>query len=492
MQYLVDSSQMKEIDHYTIEKMGISSLVLMERASLAVVEELEKSFCIRKTLILCGSGNNGGDGMAIARILYGKGYDVAIYLTGKKESFTKETETQWNICKNYGVPVVNNLNFNEYTTIVDAVFGVGLSRDIQGAYQELIEKVNTSGIPVLSVDMPSGVHGSTGKILGVGIRAKKTVTFAYGKLGLYMEPGASYAGDVIVKDIGIYNKKEKLIQLVDENVLQELPFRNPLGNKGTFGKVLLVAGSTNMCGAAYFAGKGALLSGAGMVKIFTERKNRTILQQQLPEALLTTYHSYDSKKSIKKKLMQDLEWANVVAVGPGLGQSDLAEEMVHILLEESSDKPMLLDADGLNILSKKMELLKQVQKPVILTPHMGEMARLCDCTIEKIKENPLQTVQSFLEKYSVTLVMKDAHTWIGTKDGIYLYKNDNSGMATAGSGDVLTGITAGLMASGVPVEKAGTLAVYIHGKAGECARNHKGERSMIASDILEGIWEVLS
>ncbi len=492
MKYLVDSSQMKEIDRYTIEEMGIPSLVLMERASLAVVEELKKSFCMKKILILCGVGNNGGDGMAVARILHGKGYDVAIYLTGKKESFTKEARTQWDICENYGVPVVNNLNFNEYTTIVDAVFGVGLSREIQGSYQELIEKVNTSGIPVLAVDVPSGIHGSTGKILGVGIRAKKTVTFAYGKLGLYLEPGASYAGDVIVKDIGIYNKKEKLIQLVDEDVLKNLPFRNPLGNKGTFGKVLLVAGSTNMCGAAYFAGKAALLSGAGMVKIFTERKNRSILQQQLPEALLTTYHSYDSKKSVKKKLLQDLKWADVVAVGPGLGQSDLAEEMVPTVLEEHSDKPVILDADGLNILSRQIELLKQVQKPVILTPHMGEMARLCDCTIEELKENPLQVVQSFLEKYPVTLVMKDAHTWIGTKENIYLHRNGNSGMATAGSGDVLTGITAGLTASGVPAEKAGALAVYLHGKAGECARNHKGERSMIASDILEGIWEVLS
>ena len=191
MRMIVNSEQMKQLDAFTIHEMGVPSLVLMEKASMAVVEEIKQGFDLKKILILCGSGNNGADGVAVGRILHLQGYQVDLYLAGKEESFTEESKTQWKIARNYGVSIVNKIDFREYTTIVDAVFGVGLSRKVSGSYHYLIEQVNQANIPVLAVDIPSGVNGTTGQIMGVGIKAKKTVTFAYGKIGLYLYPGAA-------------------------------------------------------------------------------------------------------------------------------------------------------------------------------------------------------------------------------------------------------------------------------------------------------------
>lgn len=493
MKELVSSRRMKEMDAHTIENMGIPSLVLMERASLAVVDVLKDKFDLKRTLIVCGSGNNGGDGAAVARILHLQGYSVDLYLAGNEKSFTEEAARQWKICENYGVPVVNNFAPDEYTTIVDAVFGVGLSRNVEGHYKELIEKINASQVPVLAVDIPSGIHGTTGEVMGVAVEAEKTVTFAYGKTGLFQEPGASYAGEVLIKDIGIYSDGPFHKFLLDEEILKFLPKRTPIGNKSTFGKVLIAAGSTNMCGAAYFAAKACLLTGAGMVKIFTKESNRVILQQIFPEAMLVTYRTGEDREIIQEKLLHAVEWADVVAAGPGLGVFGNAPLIVETLLTEPSQKPVVLDADALNIISKNMNHLENVKKPIILTPHVGEMARMCQCSIEEMKKNPIDRVREFQKKWPVILIMKDARTIISVPgENLYLHKGGNSGMATAGSGDILTGITAGLLAQGAEPEHAAPLAVYLHGAAGEYAREKKGEHSMMASDILDAISNVLS
>lgn len=497
MKQIVDSRQMKELDRYTIEEMGVSSIVLMERAALAVVEELKDSFDTKKILVVCGSGNNGGDGVAIARILHVQGYSVDIFMAGKKEAFTEETRIQWKIAGNYGNSLVNNPVFSEYTTIVDAVFGIGLSREVTGIYGELFRKINESNVPVLSVDIPSGIHGTTGQVMGIGIRANTTVTFAYGKTGLYLYPGAEYAGNIVVKDIGICKEEKEALFALEESEYHWLKKRTPGGNKGTFGKVLIVAGSKDMCGAAYFAGKAALFSGAGMVKIFTAECNRMILQQLLPEALLTTYESTQSKSEVTEKLKKAREWADVEAVGPGLGNSVQAEWLMEELLKESEEnavqKPLVIDADGLNWLSRHRELLRSIKRPCILTPHMGEMTRLSGYSMEVLKEDPVQYLKKFRQIYPVTVILKDARTLTGcSDDSYYLNLTGNSGMATAGSGDVLTGIVAGILAQSVVPEKAAPLAVWLHGKAGDEAKKKKGERSMVASDLLEGLAVVLA
>ena len=503
MERIVTSGQMKRLDQFTIQEMGVPSLVLMERAALAVTEELEKNFDTGRVLVVCGSGNNGGDGIAAVRLLYLAGVRTEIFLAGKMESFTEETRIQWKIAEKYGVPIVKNPDPAEYTTIVDAIFGVGLSRNVEGHYEALLKKLDASGVPVLAVDVPSGIDASRGRVMGTALHARQTVTFACAKAGLLLYPGASYAGQVTVRDVGICpegrtmrgsnlfseDSKGSMFRITDEDY-RWLPPRNPRGNKGTFGKVLVVAGSRDMCGAAFFAAKASLLAGAGMVRIFTEEHNRMVLQQLLPEALLTTYREDEEEETLRRLLGQAVDWADVAAAGPGMGTGRAADRIVTALLADSG-KPLVLDADGLNLLSRRKELLKQTSSPCILTPHMGEMCRLTGLSVSALAEDPAGCLEAFCGDYPVTCILKDARTVTKTAGGpVFLNTRGNSGMATAGSGDVLCGIAAGFLAAGIGESRAAPLAVDFHARAGDLAAKAKGEASLLASDILDAIPEV--
>lgn len=478
---------MKQLDQATIQQMGIPSLVLMERAALAVFDCLKQHFSLKKTLVVCGSGNNGADGVAVARLLHLAGYSVDLYLAGNPTSFTEEMKIQWQAAENYQVSIVNNCRFSEYTTIVDALFGVGLSRELSGKYQTLVDTINDSGIPVLAVDIPSGIHAGTGQVMGTAIRAAETVTFAYRKLGISLYPGTVYAGKVQVKDVGIYGATEGVYAL-DEEEISWLPARDPGGNKGTFGKVLLIAGSRNMSGAAYFSSRAALLSGAGMVRILTDESNRIILQQQFPEAMLSVYDSSMSHEALEEVLGKAMDWADVIAIGPGLSTSKTAEDLLQMVLTFRQSKPIVMDADALNLLAKRKDLQAQCDASCILTPHMGEMSRLAECTIGELKAQPQKLMEAFSGRCQATLIMKDARTWIRTTDGnYYLNLTGNNGMATAGSGDVLCGIVAGLLAQGMCPSRVAPFAVWLHGLAGDQAASEKGTRSVSAADILSGI-----
>ena len=297
MKKIVSCSQMKNLDRHTIEVKKVPSLVLMERAALSVAEEMVKEpGRLQNTLVVCGMGNNGGDGAAIARILFLWGYQVSLLFLGNPEHMSEETKRQKEICDSYGVPETNNPCWNEYTTIVDAVFGIGLSRNVQGVYQEMMEQINQSGAYIWAVDIPSGINGDTGAVMGMAVRADETVTFAFAKAGHYLYPGTSFCGKLHVKDIGIYmepDDRETYLHCPEISDFKCFPERKKDGNKGTFGKILIVAGSCNMAGAAYLSARAALLTGSGMVKIHTVEENRMILQQLLPEALLYT----DSEKN---------------------------------------------------------------------------------------------------------------------------------------------------------------------------------------------------
>ena len=453
MQILVTGKQMKQLDQSTIKQMGIPSLVLMERAALAVFDCLKQHFPLKKTLVVCGSGNNGADGVAVARLLHLAGYPVDLYLAGNHTSFTEEMNIQWQAAKNYQVSIVNNCRFSEYTTIVDALFGVGLSRELSGKYQALAERINASGIPVLAVDIPSGIHAGTGQVMGTAIRATETVTFAYRKLGISLYPGSVYAGHIQVKDVGIYGASEGVFSLDNKDV-SWLPVRDPAGNKGTFGKILLIAGSRNMSGAAYFSSKAALLSGAGMVRILTDESNRIILQQQFPEAMLSVYEPSMSPDELSEIVRKAMDWADVVAVGPGLSTSKTAENLLQTVLTFRQSKPIVIDADALNLLAKRKDLQAQCDAACILTPHLGEMSRLAECTISDLKVHPQKFMDVFYNNCPCTLIMKDARTWIRTADGsFFLNLTGNDGMATAGSGDVLCGVVAGLLGQGMSLPR---------------------------------------
>ena len=324
MKYIVTCKEMKMLDSHTIQKKGIPSLVLMERAALKTAEEIEAHFREhpgqQKILCVCGSGNNGGDGIAIGRILFLHGFDVKIYMAGNPSHMTEETRHQLDIAGNYHVPLVNNPDMNEYTTIVDAIFGVGLSRTVEGHCRDVICQMNEASAWKVAVDIPSGVNGDTGMELGTAFCADLTVTYAFCKAGLCLYPGRKLAGKVVTGDIGIYQDNTEnvhtspgeLWQAEDEDLLF-LREREPDGNKGTFGKVLAVAGSPGMCGAAYLCSEGAFQTGAGMVRIRTAEENRIPLQTRLPEAM------FSQEDGDPVSMKEDFDWCDVLVIGPGVG-----------------------------------------------------------------------------------------------------------------------------------------------------------------------------
>ena len=466
MKQIVTCKEMKALDGNMIEGIGIPSCVLMERAALKVAEELERTLADKKQeeriLCVCGSGNNGGDGVAVARILKLHGYRTSLYLVGNPDHRTVEMQRQLDIAAACQVPVVNNLETEEYTTIVDAIFGVGLSRPVEGSYRDVIMALNQLNAWKVAVDIPSGVNGDTGAELGIAFHADLTVTFAFRKAGLCLYPGRKFAGKVIVADVGIYasDKVKPYLWQTEKTDIHFLPDKIVDGNKGTFGKILVVAGSPGMCGAAYLSASGAFAVGIGMVKIVTAEENRIPLQTMLPEAMLDCGDDF----------AKDLDWCDIVVIGPGIGTTYQAAEKVQWFLEAASGaaKPVILDADGLNLLAQHPEWKQYLTSRVA-----AETGAVC--------------------------VLKDACTVTAAPDGnTWISLAGNPGMATAGSGDVLTGILAGVLAmflnkrTELPdTGRQAALGVLLHGMAGDLAAKEKGTAGMKAGDIVRGASEVL-
>ena len=494
MNYIVNSSEMKACDKGTIEYYGVPSLVLMERAALSVVEAItQQTKKDAAVLIVCGSGNNGGDGVAIGRLLFLKGYDVQIVFAGKKSSASEETRQQLAIAEKYQVPVATEIPDKSSDVIVDALFGIGLCRNIEGHYYDLLVQMNQmSGLKV-AVDIASGVNGDSGSIMGIAFCADLTVTFAFAKAGHLLYPGASYTGKLIVKEIGIdehgFLGKLPNVHMLDKEDMALLPERPAHSNKGTFGKVLVIAGTVNMAGAACFSAKAAYRTGAGLVRVLTHQANRTIVQSLVPEAVLTTYE--ESTETEQKKILECIDWASVIVIGPGLGQNHFSLLLVETVLKNAK-VPCIVDADALNLIAKFHLDIGNGETPIIITPHIGEMSRLCRQSIETIKEDAITVAKMYAKEHQVITVLKDARTLTALPDGeVYINTSGNSGMSTGGSGDVLTGIIAGLLCQGCAPELAAPLGVYLHGLAGDHMSRQLGMHSLMASDLIDGISMVL-
>ena len=520
MQFIADADEAKEIDGISIHEIGIPSFVLMERASLSVADCVlafaEKG--ADRILVVCGMGNNGGDGVACGRILAEKGFSVAVLLLGQEKKASEEMKQQLLIARNLSIPVITTALPSEYTIIIDAVFGIGLSRDITGEYAEWVRKINTSGALIVSVDIPSGIDASTGKVLGAAIRADYTVTFGVKKRGLVLFPGMQYAGQVIVADIGfpamaVEKVKPKAVSYGREDILTLFPKRIPRSNKGSYGKILVIAGSAQMSGAAFFAAAAAYRMGSGLVKILTHENNRTMLQANLPEALLSTYDGTelfgkgeaagkgDGKAfSFGKRLAEELQWATTVIIGPGLGQSDTAYFFLKQVLT-LRDIPVLVDADGLNLLAKVLEggddTLNSIESDgrhfqlpgnFLLTPHLKEMSRLVKRSVEQIKDDMPAACQHIS---GAVLALKDARTIVSDGERLYINQSGNNALAKGGSGDVLSGMIGGLLALGMPSFEAASLGLYLHGLTAEEYVGKRGFSSMLASDILEELKNLL-
>ena len=499
---VLSGEQMKACDRYATKVGGTPSDTLMERAAAAAVEVLQtEGFDLRNVLIAVGSGNNGGDGVAMARMLSGSGSRVRVVYAGAltedgtpdAEKMSAELREQFSRLP-ASVPVLTGYPENgNITTIVDAIFGIGVSRVVTGRSAKLIERINASGVPVLSVDLPSGIHSDTGAVMGCAVQAAVTVTVDQYKAGLWLYPGREYAGRVICRGIGIglggLDGQTPGYVLTKADLPRLLPARPVRSHKGTFGRVLVVAGSHCMAGAAYFSAKAAYRTGAGLVEILTPETNRVILQTLIPEAVMTCY---DPDSPDREQLLSAVSRADAIVIGPGLGTS-IGALTVLSAVSGASRVPTVLDADALNLLAAHREIRDGIRAPLILTPHPAEASRLSGKSVAELLDDLPGNATELARTFEAVCVLKDAATVTASPDGaLYINQSGNSGMATGGSGDVLSGILGGLLATDraeqrLSLVQAAALGVFLHGLAGDEAAKRLGEASVTASDILDGI-----
>lgn len=494
MRYITTSAEMQKIDQMTIQGIGIPGMVLMERAAYAMYEQIIERFpdCKTKICIVAGTGNNGGDGLALGRMLAEEGYSVTIQVVGNPLTASDQFMDQMQILLALGVVTVTEADYGEYDVLVDAIFGVGLSREVKGTYGEVIEQMNEARAYKIAVDIPSGVCATSGNVLGVALKCDLTVTFGLLKRGLVLYPGCQYAGEVITAKIGfpkkVIEQYRPTAYTYGEEDLEKLPVRRPDSNKGTYGKVLVVAGNINMAGACYFSSKAAYLCGSGLVQILTPEENRVILQSMIPEAILTTYKE---KEDAKESLREAMKTCSSIVIGPGMGRTETTKELLELLLEEYEEK-LIIDADGCNVLSELEPLLKMTKADVVLTPHMKEATRILNISMEELKENRFSIIEEYAKEHKLTFVLKDARTLISNgTDLTFINTSGNNGMSVGGSGDVLAGMIAGLCAGGMSGMEGAVLGVYCHGLSGDYAKLEKGVYSMMASDLLNHISDAL-
>lgn len=490
IRYLVTAGEMREYDRNTVDRIGIPGMVLMERAALAALDYILKRWRKGNALILSGVGNNGGDGLALARLLAEQGWQVEVWCVGDSGKASGQWKAQRHILEKYPVVFSSIPGRTEYTIMVDALFGVGLSREITGEYARAVTEFQGCKGFKLALDIPSGIDSDTGSIWGTAVTADATVTFGFMKRGLVLYPGCQWAGEIVLADVGITERsffgREPETFTFTGKPETLLPDRAEDGNKGTFGKILLAAGSVNMAGAAVLAAKAAYRAGAGMVKVITPEENRVILQTAVPEALFGT----------QWELAEGLEWADAVVIGPGIGKSQSAVNNLRQVLKYG-DKPLVIDADGLNLLAESGELQHLLEeqgkkgRQMVLTPHVGELSRLTGAPVRELKKSLMMYGTELAKRFHVTVVAKDARTFVCRENGsAYCSLCGNSGMATAGSGDVLSGITGALLARTEDAFTAAALSVYLHGKAGDAAADRKGRRACMAGDIVEALTEL--
>ena len=490
---VLTAAKMQEADKYTQEQIGISQAVLMERAALAAYQVLEDAAEIEglSFLIVCGPGNNGGDGVALARILSERDIYPDVVILGDKDKRSEGLKDQVELLRKIypEVKISDTLPTEVYDIIVDALFGISLNRKIEGIFAEAVAYINKAhelGAFVLSLDVASGVDASTGQIQqNLTIAADRTVAFGAFKAGHLLFPGAMYSGEVTLKDIGIpvsVMENNTDIHIFHDGEIS-LPPRQPYTNKGSYGKILIVAGSKGMAGAAILSAEAAMRSGSGMVRVYTDESNRQIVQTALPEAIVNSYDEQMDKGSLKEAM----GWSDVIAVGPGLSRSDSAREILKYILE-NAEVPLILDADALNLISAEVDMLAYATADIIVTPHLGEMARLTGIAVEEISAHLISTACDFAKSYGVITVLKDARTIIASPKGeVIINTNGNNGMATAGSGDVLTGMIASIRGRSEDSFMSAALGCALHGRAGDEACAALGADHMLAGDIIKFI-----
>ncbi len=488
---LFTTTQIRELDQYTIEHEPITSIDLMERAAVALYDKYLNSFHNLKPIcIVAGPGNNGGDALALARMLLNTGLDVKVILlhTGKlsDDCEINKQRLQEKFASNL-TEYVNKFvatNVGSTTIIIDGLFGSGLSRPLSGIYAEAVQWINNSGCEVVSIDIPSGLKGEENADLQhPSVKANHTFTLQFPKLAFLMAENAEFVGNWEVLDIGIHpeaiEKTESDVYYLEQNDIRPLlKTRSKFSHKGTYGHALIVAGSIGMAGASVLSAKAALRSGAGLVTVHGPKENRIIVQTTVPEAIFES----DNNNDMNTKVNSSVNYS-AIAVGPGIGTHEETADMLRVLFEHYRN-PMVIDADALNNIAKYKELLSFIPSKSILTPHPKEFERIfgkCDSAYQRTVK-----AREAAQKFNIFIILKGANTLIATPEGkMYFNSTGNTGMATAGSGDVLTGILAGLLAQGYTPEETAKIGVFLHGRAGDLALKSPSEESLLAGDIIE-------
>ena len=509
---VVTAEEMKQIDREACENFGLPGIVLMENAGLRVVEVIENNVSEVKDkifTILVGKGNNGGDGLVVARHLLNRGAQVKVLLLATPEEFQGDARVNLNIWQKLGQPFyqvnqVNGINIVKVALlnthlVVDALYGTGFRGAVNEKVGRVIELINASNLPVVALDIPSGLLADSGQTNGPCIRANHTVTFGLPKLGLVVEPGASFTGELHVADISLpklltESKAIKRQLLTRELVASWFKPRSSTAHKGTYGHVLVVAGARGMVGAARMTAKGALKSGAGLVTLALPHNLQPVAAANLDEAMTIGLPETDQGTlalAAREEILAACQRADVLALGPGLSTQTETVELVKSLLPDL-DIPVVLDADALNSLAGASDVLSRLTVPAVITPHPGEMGRLLGKPISEVQGDRLNVTSNAAQEWRVVTLLKGARTLIGIPGGeLYINPTGNPGMASGGSGDILTGVLAGLMAQGLAPGQAAAAAAFLHGSAGDLAAKRLGQHSVLAGDILSHLPEAM-
>lgn len=507
--YLVTAEQMRQVDRKTIEELGIPEMVLMENAGRAIVEFLQEQFTDLKDkniTIVVGAGNNGGDGLVAARYLHGMGIPVKVFIAAERD-LSPSAQQNYDILsklpvKIYWLDSENSMHLLKVTVnysdiFIDALLGTGISRDVSGRAEQIIDIVNRRSCLKVAVDVPSGLNSDNGEVWGRCLNADYTVALAQPKRGQFLNKGLKYCGKIVIKDIGIpqeiYEEMELNGQIIDETFLKKCKEpRSRASHKGTFGHLLAVGGSMGMSGAITLTARSALRSGVGILTCAVPEGVQMHVAMNAPEAMVQPLPGGNQFSNDSIVLLRELlRGKKAIIVGPGMGAGEATGAIISEVLQ-SGRCATVIDADGLNTADLWLEQVAEARGPVVITPHPGEMARLTGLETSYIQNNRMTVAQEFSEKHKVWLVLKGANTIVATPNGkLYMNITDSPALAVAGSGDVLAGIIGAFLAQGMQPDDACCSAVYLHGLAGQEVAETIGEVSSKAGDIIDAIPKIL-
>ena len=491
-------AQMRNLDRSATEEFGISEDLLMENAGQAVYFVILKEIGIRnkKFAVFCGGGNNGGDGLVVARKIHSNGGEAIIFLLDDETKFKGAAKRNFEIASKMPIEIskVSSIESIKSTVlhsdaIIDAIFGTGLVREVGGIYKDVIQMINEGGKTVFSVDIPSGINGDTGEAIGTAVKADYTITFGLPKIGNILYPGYENCGKLYLSHISfppsLYNADSLKIEI---NNPIELPKRGKDTHKGDYGRALFIAGSANYLGAPYFSAMSFLKAGGGLSYLAAPNSICPFLASKGSEIVFLPQRETASGSIVlenRDELLEFSQRADMVVMGPGLSLSEETQGLVRELAQ-GIKKPLLIDGDGITAIAQDLGKIKHREAATILTPHFGEMSRITRRPIAEINKNKIEILQRTAKELNAIIVLKGAHSLVGYPDEtVFINLTGNPGMATAGSGDVLTGAIAAMFGLGLPLEDAVRMGVFIHGFAGDLAAKDKGEDGVTAQDILD-------